>query len=135
MTLAQVSLKSDWIGILASGLCLAHCLATPFLFMAHASIGVHGEAHPSWWGTLDIVFLVLSFFAVYWSIRKTSQSWIKFGFGIIWMLLALIVLNEKFEILHLPEAVIYPPTVGLIFLHFYNRRYCQCKDETCCADS
>ncbi len=133
--LAQVSLKSDWIGILASGLCLVHCLATPFLFMAHASIGVHAEAHPSWWGTLDIVFLVLSFFAVYWSIRKTSQSWIKFGFGIIWMLLALIVLNEKFEILHLAEEAIYPPTLGLIFLHFYNRRYCQCDDETCCVDS
>ncbi|PRX57471.1 MerC domain-containing protein [Flagellimonas meridianipacifica] len=135
MTFTQVSLKSDWIGMFASGLCLVHCLATPFLFIAHAGIGIHGEAHPSWWGILDIVFLVLSFFAVYWSIRKTSQSWIKFGFGIIWLLLALIVLNEKFEMLYLPEAAIYPPTLGLIFLHFYNRRYCQCDDDTCCADS
>ena len=73
MTLSQVSLKSDWIGMLASGLCLIHCLATPFLFIANASIGLHEEAHPSWWGALDIVFLVLSFFAVYWSIQNTTQ--------------------------------------------------------------
>ncbi len=135
MTLSEVSLKSDWIGMFASGLCLVHCLATPFLFIAQAGIGAHGDAHPSWWGFLDIVFLVLSFFAVYWSIRKTNQSWIKVGFGLIWLLLALIVMNEKFEIFHLPEVAIYPPTLGLIFLHFYNRQYCQCDDETCCADS
>ena len=135
MTLTQVSTKSDWIGALASGLCLIHCLATPFLFVASAGIGFHGDAHPSWWGALDIIFLVLSFFAVYWSIQNTSETWIKYGFGIVWLLLALIVLNEKFEIFHIAEAAIYPPTIGLIFLHFYNRYYCQCKDETCCADS
>ena len=135
MTISQVSLKSDWIGMLASGLCLIHCLATPFLFIASAGIGLHGEAHPSWWGVLDIVFLALSFFAVYWSIQNTSKSGLKYGLGISWSLLALIVLNEKFEFFHLVEEAIYPPTLGLIFLHFYNRQYCQCKDETCCADS
>ncbi|MEM9077324.1 MAG: MerC domain-containing protein [Bacteroidota bacterium] len=135
MTLAQVSIKSDWIGMLASGLCLIHCLATPFLFIANASIGVHGENHPAWWGVLDIVFLVLSFFAVYWSIRNTSRTWIKYGFGISWLILASVVLNEKFELFHIAEEAIYPPTLGLIFLHFYNRYYCRCEDETCCVDN
>ena len=135
MTLTQISLKSDLIGMFASGLCLVHCLATPILFIANAGLGTHSEAHPSWWGILDIVFLVFALFAVYWSIKNTSRLWIKYGFGISWLLLALIVLNEKFEIFHLAEEAIYLPTLSLIFLHFYNRQYCQCKDETCCTES
>lgn len=129
MTISQGFLKSDWIGMWASGLCLVHCLATPFLFIAHAGMGAHSNAHPSWWGILDIIFLVLSFFAVYWSIRNTSQTWIKVGFGIIWLVLAVIVLNEKFEIFHLIEEAIYPPTLGLIFLHFNNHRNCHTRKK------
>ena len=129
MSLSQVTVKSDWIGILASGLCLIHCLATPFLFMAYASANAHDGAHPFWWGLLDIVFLVVSFFAVYWSVRHTSKIWIKYALGGLWIILSLIVLNEKMGLWHLPEAAIYPPTLGLIILHFYNRRYCRCNDN------
>lgn len=128
MTITQVSLKSDWLGMLASGLCLIHCLATPFVFIANASIGVHGEDHPAWWGVLDIVFLVLALLAVFWSIRKSSKAWIKYGFAVTWSLLAFIVLNEKFELFHIVEEAIYPPTLGLIFLHFYNHRHFHSKN-------
>ncbi|UII76218.1 MerC domain-containing protein [Flagellimonas sp. HMM57] len=134
MTLSQLTVKSDWIGMFVSGLCLVHCLATPFIFLAYVNVGTHGEAHPFWWGLLDIVFLVFSFFAVYWSARNTSKAWVKYAFGFLWVVLSLVILNEKLELFHLPEAVIYPPTLGLIILHFYNRRYCNCNDETCCAD-
>ncbi len=124
MNITKVIDKSDWVGVLASGLCLVHCLATPFLFVAHANIGLHGENHPSWWGFLDIVFLLLSFFAVYWSAKNTSKKWVKYTFWCFWGLLTLIVANEKWTLLHLTEAAIYLPTMGLVLLHLYNHRYC-----------
>ncbi len=64
--------KSDFIGVAASTLCFFHCIATPLIFVAQAGSAVMEEVHPWWWGTLDIIFLVISFFAVYWSSRKSS---------------------------------------------------------------
>ncbi|MEM7486063.1 MAG: MerC domain-containing protein [Bacteroidota bacterium] len=135
MTLSQLTVKSDWIGMVVSGLCLVHCLATPFIFLAYVNVGAHGEAHPFWWGLLDIVFLIFSFFAVYWSARNTSKTWIKYAFGLLWLVLSLVILNEKLGVLSLPEAAIYFPTIGLIGLHIYNRHYCNCEDEVCCTDN
>lgn len=136
MTWTQITVKSDWLGILSSGLCLLHCLATPFLFIMYANVGAHGETvHPSWWGFLDVVFLVLSFIAVCWSIQNTSKTWVAYALGLAWLLLSFIVLNEKFELLPLAEEAIYFPTLSLIGLHIYNRRYCYCGSETCCADN
>ncbi|UJH67190.1 MerC domain-containing protein [Allomuricauda sp. SCSIO 65647] len=134
MALTKVINKSDWVGVFASGLCLVHCLATPFLFVAHANIGLHVENHPSWWGFLDIVFLLLSFFAVYWSAKNTSKKWVRYAFWCLWGMLALIVVNEKWALWHLAEEAIYLPSMGLVLLHLYNHRYCHCKDGDCCAD-
>lgn len=134
MNANNMTSKSDLIGIIASALCFLHCLATPLLFVAHAGFTITEESHPWWWGTLDILFLAISFFAVYWSTANTAKRWIKYGFWSLWIILTLIIVNEKWEIGHLAEEVIYLPTLGLVFLHFYNRRYCQCEDEHCCAD-
>ncbi|WP_299534644.1 MerC domain-containing protein [Ulvibacterium sp.] len=134
MTLVKVINKSDYIGIFASGLCLLHCLATPFLFVAHANMELHADGHPFWWGFMDVAFLLLSFLAVYWSVKNTSKKWIVYTFWILWGLLALIILNEKWALWHLVEEAIYFPTVGLVLLHFYNRRYCHCEDAHCCTD-
>ncbi|MEL6305837.1 MAG: MerC domain-containing protein [Bacteroidota bacterium] len=134
VNLGQLSSKSDLIGATASTLCFIHCLATPFLFMAHASMASeHHVAHPLWWGTLDLIFLSISFLAVYWSARNTSKSWVRLALWFFWGLLALIVINEKLGLFPLFEAAIYVPTLSLIFLHFYNRRYCSCEDEACCT--
>lgn len=116
--------KSDIIGSSASFLCLIHCIATPFLFVAQAEISGHSDTYPMWWGLLDIVFLVISYFAVWWSSNSTSKRWIRYALWISWVALAIIVLNEKLEIVHLPEAVIYLPAISLIGLHIYNRKYC-----------
>lgn len=115
--------RSDLIGATASTLCFFHCLATPFVFVAHAGLAATDELHPWWWGILDITFLVISFFAVYWSTKNTPRKWIKLAFWILWGALALMVLNEKFHLASLAEEVIYLPTLGLIFLHFYNRQH------------
>ena len=131
MAISGMINKSDWVGILASGLCMVHCLATPFLFVTHAAIGTHAQGRPFWWGFLDIVFLLFSFLAVYWSVRKTSRPWVKHAFWILWGLLALIIVNEKWGIMHLAEVAIYFPALGLVFLHFYNLRYGKCEDDNC----
>ncbi len=126
--------KSDVFGALASGLCLIHCLLTPFLFLAYSGTEEHHIESPWWWGIIDVLLLALSFIAVYWSVKKTSTSWIKYAFVISWLVLFFIVLNEKLEIIHLLEEVIYIPTLSLIFLHIYNRKYCQCDNDQCCTD-
>ena len=121
--------KSDIIGVTASSLCFIHCLATPLLFVAHASAVAVEALHPWWWGTLDIIFLAISFFAVYWSAKNTSKRVMRFWFWSSWLVLAFVVLNEKVSIIPLFEETIYFPTMALVFLHIYNRRYCECNNE------
>ena len=132
--LVKITSKSDIIGAVASTLCFLHCLAAPILFVAQAGLAVGGEAHPWWWGALDTLFLGISLLAVYWSAQKTTKLWIRYAFWSLWIFLAIVILNEKLGILHLPEEIIYFPTLGLIALHFYNRHYCSCTDDTCCVD-
>lgn len=126
--------KSDLIGATASALCFLHCLATPFIFVAHVNLTTREGLHPWWWGALDIFFLVISFYAVYWSGKNSSKAWIKYIFWALWTMLTFIIVNEKLHAVSLIEELIYFPTLGLIFLHFYNRKYCQCKDENCCIE-
>ena len=135
MKIINFTSRSDIIGATASAMCFIHCLVTPFLFVAYSNTAIIGDTHPWWWGILDIVFLVISFFAVYWSTYNTSKQFVKYTFWTLWMLLALIIINEKWEIAHIAEVFIYLTTLGLVFLHFYNRRYCQCEDDTCCLDT
>jgi len=60
-----IKIHSDIIGIWSSGLCLIHCLATPFLFIAKSCSHTCCAASPTWWGTIDFIFLVISFIAIY----------------------------------------------------------------------
>jgi hypothetical protein len=125
--------KSDILGMLASSLCLLHCTLTPFIFITQAQLSHHHGATPFWWKVLDYAFLIFSFVAVYWSTRNTSKQWIKVAFWIAWAFLFVVLMNEKVQLLPIPEFAIYFPSIGLVFLHFYNQRYCQCKDEECCV--
>ncbi len=129
--LVNLTSKSDMIGGIASTLCLIHCLATPVLFLAQAGLAVGEEFHPWWWGILDLMFLVVSLLAVYWSAKNTLKQGIKYALWCLWTILALLILNEKMELVYLTEEFIYLPTIGLIALHFYNQRYFRCKDRGC----
>lgn len=123
--------KSDILGSVASSLCLIHCMATPFLFIAQSYSATQSESTPIWWKSIDYIFLVISFFAIYWSTKTTSKKWVKPMLWISWIVLALIIINEKLEYIHLAESTIYIPAVALILLHLYNRKYCQCNNEKC----
>ena len=124
--------KSDILGSVASSLCLAHCLATPFLFVAHSG-HVHGHhTHPFWWGILDMLFIGISLDAVYWSAKNTSKKWMRYALWFSWAFLSFVIINEKLGIFHLAEEIIYFPSIALVVLHLYNRKYCQCSNEDCC---
>lgn len=134
MKIRQLSSKSDIVGALASGFCLVHCLATPILFIAQAKWVGHSLAHPQWWGLLDLVFLGISFAAVWWSVKATSKKWMRVALWLSWVVLALIVFNERFSWFQLMEEAIYIPTAALIFLHLYNRKYCHLSREQWLGD-
>lgn len=125
--------NSDVIGSVTSSLCLLHCVCTPFLFIAQARAISHVDSVPFWWKILDYVFLVVSFFAVYWSCKSTRKQWIKSAFWITWLCLCIIILNEKISLIPIPEFAIYIPSFGLVLLHIYNKKYCQCKGDECCT--
>ncbi len=126
--------KPDLVGTLASTLCLVHCVATPFIFIAQSSVFGSGGEPPVWWKFLDYMFLAISFIAVYWSTSTTNLNWIKPLFWISWILLLGIILNEKLAILSFPEVLIYIPTISLVILHLYNKKYCNCNNDKCCVN-
>ncbi len=134
MNILHIRSNSDTLGIIASSLCLLHCLATPFLLLAHTGSTVFQDGYSVWWKLLDIIFLGLSFIAILQSTKTTTDSRIKYAFWSTWLLLLFIIMNEKLSILSLPEEVIYVVSVVLVGLHFYNKKYCRCKGEKCCAN-
>jgi hypothetical protein len=127
--------KPDLIGAGAGTLCLIHCLATPFLFIAWAgSSGSGGEA-PAWWTSLNYAFLIISFIAVYRSAQTTSQAVMKPLLWISWTVLAFVMVNETFQWLALAETISYAAAITLVVLHIVNRKYCNCKNDKCCANA
>lgn len=124
--------RPDLIGATASGLCALHCMVTPFIFLAKAtSTHVH---KPVWWGLIDYIFLVVSFFAIYRTVKSSTRNWIKYALWCVWIILSCAIINETFEIAHLAEASVYVPALILAGLHLYNQKYCKCTDDGCCAE-
>jgi hypothetical protein len=136
LNIKNLSTKSDFFGAIASAICLIHCLLTPFLFVTHAGMHQYGHYHhgpsPLWWNVIDIIFLIISLGAVYWSAKSSSKIWVKYILYASWVFLAFLILNEKFQGVHLPEVLIYIPAFSLIIFHLYNKKYCQCKTDGCC---
>ena len=114
--------KSDNWGIIASILCMIHCFATPFIFVAIAGTSTTSEDAPFWWLLLNYFFLIISFFAVLKSAQTSSKSFMKPLFWISWVSLAFVVFNEQFGWIELGEIVTYLLASALVALHFYNRQ-------------
>ncbi len=126
--------KSDTIGILSSTLCIVHCIATPFLFAFQANALKCYEFKPLWWSSLDIIFLIVSALAIYKSCMSISNKWIVIALSISWLLLVLIIINEKLAWFDIQETTVYLPSLSLIFFHWYGSKFCQCKNERCCIN-
>ncbi|WP_299252837.1 MerC domain-containing protein [uncultured Aquimarina sp.] len=118
--------KPDSIGAIASTLCLIHCIATPLIFIVQSSSMTCCNGVPAWWGSIDYLFLIISFFAIYHSTQTTSKNWIKTSLWLSFLSLTTIIVNEKNAWFYLDEKLIYVPTIALIVLHLYNKKYGQC---------
>ena len=136
MLVVHKSLKkdnSDSIGVFASSLCLIHCIATPFIFLAQTCSATCCDTAPAWWTAIDFLSIGISLFAVYWSAKNSSKSWVINALWVSWIGLCFVILNEKLQLMSFPESIIYVPAAALVGLHLYNKKYCQCKDDNCCA--
>ena len=127
--------NSDTIGAFSTSLCALHCVATPFLFIAQAQYANQFDSAQVFWSSLDYLFLLISFFAVYQSTKKTTGRYIKPLFWLSWFSLFALIMNEKLELFHLPETLTYISAFSLVAIHLYNRKYCRCDSDSCCADT
>jgi hypothetical protein len=127
--------KSDLIGAMASSLCMVHCIATPFLFIASACTETCCASAPTWWVWLDFVFIIISFVAVYRSTKTSSKSWMKLSLWIAWIALLSSILIEQSGLISSSMELKYIAAFALIGLHFYNLKYCQCKSGNCCTNN
>ncbi|MCH2224685.1 MAG: MerC domain-containing protein [Crocinitomicaceae bacterium] len=128
------TIKSDTIGIMASTLCMIHCIATPFIFLAKTCSDACCSASPTWWKSMDVLFLSISLLAVYQTAKNTSKIWVKYAMWLSWGLLMIIIGNEQQQLFPLFENAIYIPALSLTALHFYNFKYCRCTNNSCCTN-
>ena len=132
---SKIDINSDYMGALASGLCIIHCIATPILFIAQTCSATKACCvdSPMWWSAIDYIFIVITFFAVYQSGRNSSKNWVKYALMANWTLLTLLIVNQGLELVSISDNYKYAAALGLIGLHIYNLRHCQCADEACCV--
>ncbi len=135
--IARTAIKSDVLGAIASGLCVIHCIATPFLFVVQSCSVSKSccDSGPTWWSSIDYIFIAITFFAVYQSSKNTSKDWMKAGLYGTWVILSFLMLNDKMGFINLSEWWKYLAAVAMISLHIYNLKFCQCSEESCCIAS
>jgi len=131
--LSTLKQKSDLLGAAASFLCLIHCIATPFLFVAAACTEACCASAPAWWRWIDIGFLIIAFFAVFRSARKGTNRVLKTGLWISWVGLAVFVTNEQLALFPVSHYFKYGSGLALITFHLLNLRHCRCQADGCCA--
>ncbi len=117
--------NSDFFGVLTCSLCLVHCISTPLIIISLSSLNTKLSMSYSWWSNLDYVFLLISFFMVYFSTQITKAKWMKYFFWLSWFSLLLIIINEKTELYQFTEYATYFSVTVLSLLHLYNLKYCR----------
>ena len=124
--------NSDTIGVFTSLVCSIHCFATPILFVAQSGL-LSSNIQPLWWESINYIFIALSFIAVYYSAKNTSENIMKPILWVCWLFFVSVILNEMIELTRIPELFSYVSAFSLAFVHVYNLKYCQCQEE-CCKD-
>ncbi len=127
MKIVKSSIQNiDIYGIIVCTLCLLHCIATPLIFFSVALSNDNKISPPFLWRNLDYLFLAISLFIVYNPAKNTTKSIMKHLLGMSWLMLFLVLTNEKIGVFHIPELVTYIGSLNLAVVHLYNYRYCRC---------
>ena len=129
--MTALSIKADALGAAASFLCMIHCVATPFLFVAQACASTCCSEAPTWWRAIDFAFLIVSVMAVLRAVKATKTQWIQWAMWIAWGALATSIMLENFVPSLFSEWIKYPSAFGLIGLHLYNMKYGCCDEDNC----
>ena len=125
--------NSDQIGAVSSGLCMLHCFATPFLFLSQSSLIFISLDFTLPWFIINYIFLFISFIAIYYSVKNSSNRFIRISLYLFWAVLSGLIINESLGILSIPETATYLSAFSLICLHIYNLNYCRCDNDDCCT--
>lgn len=112
---------SDRVGILASAVCLVHCLIFPVLVIMRIPLS---EWLHEVWHSLDYVFLAVSFFAVYFSSKYTRKAWMKYFLWTSFFALGASVMLKHYEAIF--DAVAVGAALVLITAHVLNIRQMSC---------
>ena len=96
----SILIKPDAIGSLASTLCLIHCIATPFIFISQACTMSCCADAPIWWQSIDYIFLIISFFAIYRSTKTSTKLEIKIALWLTWFVFHLNFKQNNSNILY-----------------------------------
>ncbi len=129
----RTSLKADYVGAIASLLCLVHCAATPFLFLVKTCARSCCVDVPTWWQLIDYGFLGISGLAIYYATKRSTKYWMQIALWSAWGALLFTIVNEGWGVVSLPEGVSYLPALVIVGLHLYNQRYCKYTGTGCCA--
>ena len=129
-----ISVNPDTLGIVASTLCLIHCIATPFLFLAKACSTTCCADAPIWWQVVDYMFIVVSFAAIYFATKNSSKKWVKVALWSTWVVLLFTIVSETIGASLLPTQFVYIPALSIVILHLYNQKYCKCTEDGCCVE-
>lgn len=112
-TALQYLKKADILGVVISGLCIIHCIVTPFIVIA-LGLTSHNH-HPifSWHG----IFLMLALLALFLSIKGAEKS-IKWILWASFLFMAIGMIFEPYGMFF--KVILYIGSLGLIIGHTKN---------------
>ncbi len=113
---------SDRVGIVASVVCLVHCLIFPVLVLMRVPLS---EWLHDFWHSLEYIFLIVSFGAVYISARNTPKLWMRFFLWFAFAALAASVLLKHFETVF--DVLAIAAAFVLIAAHIINIKQLNCS--------
>jgi len=120
MKTALLDQRADYLGITGSVLCIIHCLITPVAVMTSTLLD-HDTLRFGFL-SLDYLFIGVNIVAVWSASRHTSRP-IRLA---LWSFLTLFALGLLLEdISPSAEYVAYAASLGLVFTHLANIRYCR----------
>ncbi len=112
--------KSDIVGIIASSVCIIHCMLTPLIAI------IFSEVIKDKYELLNYLFLLISLVSVVLSVKSSKHPFIKGLLIYFWIQLSVSLFFEDKNIIF--SILMYFSAIGLIGIHVLNIKYCsRCK--------
>jgi hypothetical protein len=118
---------SDRLGVVASVLCILHCLLSPVFFVSKpllaSTFGRQAHTHEHW-AYLDHIFLIVSLLAVlYSSWHTTTDARLDWFLWLSWVIFAIGLFLEPLGWFY-GKLLMYAGSIFLVIAHTKNYHYC-----------